>query len=282
MNRTIGALATALLASAALLVPAAAQDHPDLSGLWANGIVPEEVYRQLDPAASLINRNARPPTERAKRSGAVNSDVVVAGEQDNALRKRGSINRPPYKPEFWPEIRLVDLYGNAGGEWMQYADPVWQNRPMGVPRIGPPSKIVQKDNFITLLYATNNVYRDIPIDCRPHNPDMSIDISYMGHAVGCWEGDTLVITSKGFTDDTWLDWPGHIHSIDMVVVEKLRRDGTTLFYDLTVIDPVMFSEPWVLDTRRLTLDERPNAILPEDPPYNDRGLGVLTYPTFRS
>jgi hypothetical protein len=281
MTKTITALASLLLAGVAFASPAMAQDHPDLSGLWGGGIVPEEVYKQIDASATLVTR-AGNPSERAKRSGAANSDVVVAAEQDNALRKRGSINRPPYKPEYWDQVRFVDLWGNAGGEYMNVADPVWQNRPMGVPRIGPPSKIVQKDNFITLLYTTNNVYRDIPIDCRPHNPDMSIDISYMGHAVGCWEGDKLVITSKGFTDDTWLDWPGQIHSIDMEVIETFTREGDKLKYDVTVNDPVMFSKPWVLDTRTLTLDTREKAILPEDPPYNDRGLGVLTYPTFRS
>ena len=51
------------------------------------------------------------------------------------------------------------------------------------------------------------------------------DISYFGDAVGHWEGDTLVVESVGFNDDTWLASGGYFHSYDMKVTERLRREG---------------------------------------------------------
>ena len=71
--------------------------------------------------------------------------------------------------------------------------------------------------------------------------------SFNGLAVGCWEGDTLVVTSMGFTDRTWLHWSGYIHSNEMTVIERLRRQGDTLIYQATVEDPVMFLQPWTMD-----------------------------------
>jgi hypothetical protein len=255
MTIRLTGLILALLA-ATIAGPAWAADHRDLSGLWADGVVPDELYRTdgpggVSPGAGL---------------------TFLAEEQDHELRERGSLNRPPYKPQFWNDVRLRDIFGGAGGEHSDLADPAGTGRLLGVPRMGPPSKIVQNGDFITLLYFENSVFRDIPIDCRPHNPGMAADIFFMGHAVGCWEDDALVITSKGFTDATWLDAPGQIHSPDMEVVETFRRDGDTLTYDVTVTDPVMFSRPWVLDTRVLTLDARPGAILPEDSFAIERAL----------
>ena len=65
--------------------------------------------------------------------------------------------------------------------------------------------------------------------------------------------DTLVIDSTNFDDGTWLGRGGFFHSGSMHIVEKLTRVGNELRYDMTIEDPEVFVEPWVLPTRVLAL-----------------------------
>ena len=71
----------------------------------------------------------------------------------------------------------------------------------------------------------------------------------MGYAVGRWEGDTLVLDSISFVDTTWLARGGFFHSDQMHVVEKFTREGNTITYEVTVEDPEMLVEPWVMTPR---------------------------------
>ena len=104
-------------------------------------------------------------------------------------------------------------------------------------------------------------YRIMPTDGRAHSEDARFDLTYLGNTVGRWEGDTLVLDSIGFIDTTWLGRGGFFHSDQMRVVERFRRQGDALLYDVTVEDPEVLLEPYVLPTRTL----RPN-------PSRDGGL----------
>jgi hypothetical protein len=82
----------------------------------------------------------------------------------------------------------------------------------------------------------------------------------MGYTVGKWEGDTLVLDSIGFTDETWLGRGGKIHSDQMRIIEKFTRTGNLMTYDVTVEDPVMFVQPWVMNQRTLRIANNPTII----------------------
>jgi hypothetical protein len=92
-------------------------------------------------------------------------------------------------------------------------------------------------------------FRMIPVDGKPHDPRRAAQYTYMGYTVGRWEGDTLVLDSIGFSDETWLGRGGFFHSSDMRVVEKFTRQGDVILYDVTVEDPEVLVEPWVIPTR---------------------------------
>jgi hypothetical protein len=77
--------------------------------------------------------------------------------------------------------------------------------------------------------------------------------------VGRWEGDTLVLDSIGFIDTTWIGRGGYFHSEKMHVVEKFRREGDAIFYDVTVEDPEVFVEPLVIPTRIMRRNTGANA-----------------------
>jgi hypothetical protein len=141
--------------------------------------------------------------------------------------------------------------------------------PEGVPRIGPPHKIVQTANEVIFLYAgRDHDSRIIPIDGRGHDPDAFP--GFYGDAVGRWDGDTLVVDTVGFNDITWLGpRGGYFHSYELRVIERFRRDGDTLHYQVMVEDPEVLLEPWVMNARELRLNPDPKAALLERVPCLD-------------
>lgn len=170
----------------------------------------------------------------------------------------GNLNRPLYKPDHWDKVIELDM-------WTNKYDPVMTCQPLGVPRQGPPRRIYQTENDITFLYFGGDAgggygeYRIIPTDGRQHDANAKYDITYMGNTVGRWEGDTLVLEAIGFIDTTWLGRGGFFHSDRMRVVERFTRQGDAVLYDVTVEDPEVLVEPWVLPTRTVRRNTNPNA-----------------------
>jgi hypothetical protein len=170
----------------------------------------------------------------------------------------GNMGRPTYKPELWDKVQQLDM-------WTNKYDPVMTCQPLGVPREGPPRRIYQTDKDVTFIYTGGDAgggygeYRIIPTDGRQHRKNADLDILYLGDTVGRWEGDTLVLDGIAFPDSTWLGRGGLIHSDRMHVVERFTRQGDALLYDVTVEDPEMFVEPWVLPTRTVVRNPNPDA-----------------------
>ena len=121
--------------------------------------------------------------------------------------------------------------------------------PDGVPRIlaNPyPFQIVQTAGQVTIIYELNHVIRPLQLD-KPLPPADELEIFpwYSGHAVAKWEGDTLVITSAGFNEKTFVDATGAPHSDQMRVTERVKKiNDKTLEVVAEVTDPVMYTRPW--------------------------------------
>jgi len=104
----------------------------------------------------------------------------------------------------------------------------------------------------------------VPIDGRKHDERETRTTTYMGYTVGRWEGDTLVLDSIAFNDFTWLARGGFFHSDEMRVVERFTRQGNEILYEVTVEDPMVLVEPWVMTPRIMRLNANANAgLLPE-------------------
>ncbi len=136
--------------------------------------------------------------------------------------------------------------------------------PPGVPRImlmARPFEIVQTPNRILFVYEGGaHVWRQVWMDGRAHSKDPNPN--WLGHSIGHWEGDTLVVDSVGFNDRTWLDDAGHPHTEQLHVIEKYRRtDPLTMKYDVDIDDPGAYTEPW---TSSSSLSFRPGEKLAED------------------
>jgi hypothetical protein len=160
-------------------------------------------------------------------------------------------NRPLYKPEHWDKVQQLDM-------WTNKEDPVMTCQPLGTPRQGSPRRIVQSANDIIFFYSQ---YADGGGGHDERNTRVS---TYYGYTVGRWDGDTLVLDSIAFNDFTWLARGGFFHSDEMHVVERFTRQGNEILYEVTVEDPVVLVEPWVMTPRILRLTTNADAgLLPE-------------------
>lgn len=243
--------------------PRTADGKPDLSGMWSPGAGPGRPV-EVDERGNIEE------TFPSRRCGPtqVNCDGYTNQSVDGEFTGRLNRNRPVYKPEFWDKVQHLDMNTNK-------EDPVFVCQPLGIPRVGPPARIIQTANDVVFLYMGSGAssqpadYRIIPTDGRKHDPIRSQDVYFYGHSVGRWEGETLVVDSIAFNDLTWLDRGGYFHSDRMHVAERFRREGNVLHYDVTVEDPEVLLEPWVMNTRQLRLNTNPNAYLPEGQPCRD-------------
>jgi len=134
--------------------------------------------------------------------------------------------------------------------------------PHGVPRLmaSPyPIQILQTSGQITFLHEVAHNVRLIYLD---EPPPKAPEPTYLGHSVGHWEGDVLVVETVGLNDLTRIDEEGITHSDQLKVTERFRKiEGGTRLEDLiTIEDPVMFTRPW---TTRRVYEWRPDVRLME-------------------
>ena len=120
--------------------------------------------------------------------------------------------------------------------------------PQGVPRINAapaPWKIVQTPRFIVIIYEAFTLWRQIFLDGR----EMAADVTptWLGYSVGKWEGDTLVVDTKGFNGKAWIDQLGKPSSEALRVIERFRRkDFGHVEIQITIDDSKAYTRPWTV------------------------------------
>jgi hypothetical protein len=106
-------------------------------------------------------------------------------------------------------------------------------------------RIVQTPDAIAVSYEMIHDTRIIPLGSRKH---LDGDIhQYMGNARGHFEGDTLVVETTNFTDQTSIgpNGNGTRHSADLHLTERFRRvDPDMIEYTATVNDPAAYTAPF--------------------------------------
>jgi hypothetical protein len=240
--------------------PRTPDGHPDLSGMWGGGGGGGGGDKPDEKGNLTVLFKQRPCSEQQKDLG--NCAQAVNFERDSGVEQRMD-PIPMYKPEFWERVQYLDREGIK-------EDPTFHCKPAGVPRMGPPAKIVQTGTELIFLYQQGNTFRVIPIDGRPHDAIKSQDTTWYGDAVGKWDGDTMVIDIVGFNDESWLGWPGWLHSNNMHVIERYTRNGNTLRWEAVIEDRDTLLEPFRMDARTLRLNPDPKASFIEDLPCEER------------
>jgi hypothetical protein len=127
-------------------------------------------------------------------------------------------------------------------------DPQLRCLPLATPRSSPyPFRLVEVPGYVFILSESVHAYRQVFMDGRPHPTGDDLQLSWQGHSIGRWEGNTLVVDTVGFNDLTWFDNYGHLHSDRLHVVERFTRtDLGHLGVTVTVEDPGAYARPFTL------------------------------------
>jgi hypothetical protein len=116
----------------------------------------------------------------------------------------------------------------------------------GVPRATYqpfPFQIFQSNSAFFMAYEFAGAVRNVYLK-DPGPPQID---SWMGISHGIWEGDTFVVRTAGFNDQSWFDRAGNHHSDQMKVTERFTMTGPDhINYSATIDDPATFTKPWTM------------------------------------
>ena len=107
--------------------------------------------------------------------------------------------------------------------------------------------------IVMLFEGATYLWRQVFMDGRPHPQGDALTPTWMGHSVGHWDKDTLVIDTVGFNDKFWFDRKGTPHSEQLHTIERWTRPNMgTLVNTVTIEDPTYYSKPFTVSfTARL-------------------------------
>jgi hypothetical protein len=177
--------------------------------------------------------------------GTVVPDMSGIWERIEGIRFNPTGQMPPFNAEYKHRYDLA-MQARARGE--RVADPTYGCLPQGMPRFmvaSYPLEILQTKGQVTIIAEWSSQVRRIFTDGRAHPPADEIDITFNGHSIGRWEGQTLVVDTVGIRGDTSFDASPMTHSDQLTVSERIYlRDPKTLVAELIVTDPGAFTAPW--------------------------------------
>jgi hypothetical protein len=241
-------------------VPAAgrtADGKPDFSGIWqALNEANWDLEAHAARPAVVMQRGAY-PFEYARVPAAPVLALGAAGGVPGSVGVVEGDGRIPYKPD------AQKIRDENRENWID-RDPELKCYLPGIPRalyMPYPFAIVQGADKIHMTFAFSNAGRVIHMNKVEGPPDDT----YMGHSVGRWEGDTLVVEVTNFNGKTWFDRAGNFHSEGMKLTERYSPiSADAIRYDATIDDAKTFTRPWSISMplyRRL----EPNATVLDYP-----------------
>jgi hypothetical protein len=158
---------------------------------------------------------------------------------------------PAVLPKLTPAAQKhFDAYAQAVKEGKVYRDDIGQCWPAGMPIIMTrvwPVAMIQLPTAVYMVSGFMNSFRVIYLDGRQHtDPDIVVR-TFNGESIGRWEGDTLVVDTRNFTDLPyhWVD-QGIPASGELRMIERYRliNDGKQLEGEWTLIDPKNWEGEW--------------------------------------
>jgi hypothetical protein len=281
----LGAAALALSAGAAeaagpYKAPRNAAGQPDFQGIWTNtavtfmarppmikNLVPTpqeaEAFKKmfLGYIGPLISEAPIDPDKPAppEVKAVENSDFIemkldlatVGGQVRSSWIVEPADGQMPLTDEGKALLKAMSV-GN------RYANP--EERPLtercviaiGSPE-GPPMmntgfnghyQFVQTRDFVAIEVEMNHDVRIIPL--KDHTRPPAGVTAYMGHSIGWWEGETLVVETTGVKNAYIGSLNGEFaYRPESVVRERFTRTAPDeILYEFTVEDPVIFAKPW--------------------------------------
>jgi hypothetical protein len=189
--------------------------------------------------AAIMRKRAKAPSQPAPRT--------AAGKPDLSGVWVATDDPYPEEPQLlpWAAALVKERQENNGKD-------APHNRCLPGPPPAPGStapfmaKLVQTPGLLVILFEDTPGFRQVFLDGRAHPSNW--DPSWMGHSIGSWDGDVLVVDTIGFNDRSWLGGVGggNVPHTEMLhMTERYRRvDFSHVDLELTFSDPGTFVKPF--------------------------------------
>jgi hypothetical protein len=214
-----------------------ADGKPDFSGIWQALNEAQWDLEAHGARAGIVTQPGIYPYDYARVPAA---PVLALGAAGGVPASQGVVEgdgKIPYKPE------AAAIKKENSENWID-RDPELKCYLPGVPRamyMPYPFQIFQSTNKIQMLFEFTNGSRIVHLDKVEGSPADT----YMGHSVGRWEGDALVVNSNSFHGKNWLDRAGNFHSDALRLTERFTlMSSDAIRYEVTIDDPQTFTRPW--------------------------------------
>ena len=195
--------------------PRTQDGKPDLSGIWDKGLLPQEVpppgpFSGSGPSQAFRDLKAALPGDLPMLPWAAQLKATRFGQNSKDH----------------PDAHCLPLH------------------PIQLHLHPQPRKIIQTRDLVMILYEANDGRREIFLDGRPLPPE-DVQPWWYGYSTGRWDGDSLIVESVGFKDQTWIDEYGTPASERLRLTERLHRiNFGTLEIQVTVDDAKTFARPF--------------------------------------
>jgi hypothetical protein len=247
--------------------PKTSWGDPDLQGVWTSDSVrgipmerPAELAGKTELSdeefAAKVKRDEETRERAENAEGAFRNDgawLKKSFRQTSLIVEPADGRRPPLTPE--AQLRAAPRDRGSFGEGPFYGPEDFTLYDRCVTRgvvgsilpvvYGNGNRILQTPGQVVISYEMVHDTRVIPVDGRPHVG--SKIRQYLGDSRGRWEGNTLVVETTNFTDQTSIGNNGNglRHSADMKLIERFTRvDADVLQYEVTIEDPKTYTRPW--------------------------------------
>jgi hypothetical protein len=214
-----------------------ADSKPDFSGIWQANNEANWDLQAHEARSGAVTQPGVYPYDYARVPAAPVLALGAAGGVPGSIGVVQGDGEIPYTPDAAARKK------ENGEHWID-RDPELKCYLPGIPRamyMPYPLQIVQSTNKIQMAFAFSTTARTIHLDKVEAPPDET----WMGHSVGRWEGETLVVDVTGFNDRSWFDRAGNFHSEALHLVERFTlMTPDAINYEVTIEDPKVFTRPW--------------------------------------
>jgi hypothetical protein len=255
-------------------IPRTADGHPDLQGYWTNDTVTplerpaefgDKAVLNADEAAAYAKKRLAQYLAQPKDDIHYDDAIWQAENYGKQTTLRTSLvvdpangRLPPLTPEGQARSAARAKRGGAGGPSDSARSRTLAERCISWGNVGPPMipptyyanlQILQSSDFVAIRHELMHDVRLIRLDAMPR-PGSAVQW-LAGDARGRWDGDTFVVVTTNFTEETPFRGPPRTTRQDITTSTQLKVterftlvDRDTIRYEFTVDDPGTWTRPW--------------------------------------
>jgi hypothetical protein len=249
---------------------------PGEKGTWSVPYITNMAMRVIGPDGQPLRAIAE--AQAAARKGGAGGAGGGGG--------RGGSKSEPWIP-WMPWSAAVYDYNSANDSKYDpegYCLPPGGPRMMATPYQMEIIQLPEHNRLVMIFEGATHIWREIYLDGRQFPEGDALNPTYLGYSIGRWQDkDTLIVETRGFNENSWLDYYGHPHTDLMRVTEKWTRPNKqTLHYEATVNDPGAYTAPFTVawDIPWSPDGELPEYICQENNQYLNRLVDDLGRPIF--